>query len=142
MMEVIDAENMILGRLATRVAKELILGKKIVIVNAEKSVVTGKKDVIFPRYKEKFDRGNRYKGPFFPKEPHMIVKRTIRGMLPFQRPKGKNAFKNLIVHIGVPDEFKDKQLKRIEKASIEKSNSTRFVFVEDISKFLGWKPKI
>ncbi|MBR9680490.1 MAG: 50S ribosomal protein L13 [Candidatus Altiarchaeota archaeon] len=141
-MMFIDADGAILGKLASHVAKNLLLGENIIVLNAEKSVVTGNKKSILAHYKEDFDRGHRYTGPFFPKEPHMILKRTVRGMLPRKRDRGKLAYKRLIVHLGVPDEFKDKQLTRVPKTLLESGNAPSFISLTEISKFLGWRPKV
>ena len=139
-MMIIDANNAILGRMATRVAKSLLIGDTVTIVNAEKAVITGNKDNIMGKYKEMADRGHRYKGPFFPKAPHRIVKRVIRGMIHWKSPKGRDAFKRLKVHIGVPEEFSELKLGNIPGASLDRSNAPRFVRVEDIAKHIGWKP--
>ena len=140
-MKVIEGENAILGRLSAHVAKTLLLGEEVAVVNAEKAIVTGSKEMIFANYKEKHDRGHRYKGPFFPKEPHMIVKRTIRGMIPWKRPRGQAAFKRLKVYIGTPEEFKGKA-ELVPETSFGKSSAPKFVRVERIAKFLGWVPKL
>ncbi|MEM4524429.1 MAG: 50S ribosomal protein L13, partial [Archaeoglobaceae archaeon] len=80
---VINAEGHILGRLCSVIAKRLLMGERIVVVNAEKAVITGNKANIFERYKEKYDRGSKEKGPYFPRHPEKIFKRTVRGMLPW-----------------------------------------------------------
>jgi large subunit ribosomal protein L13 len=141
-MMIVDAEGAILGRLAANVAKRLLLGEEVVVVNAEKAVVTGGKKHILAEYKEMHDKGHRYKGPFFPKEPHMIVKRTVRGMLPWKTSRGRDAFKRLKVHIGVPEELAGQTAEKIERISIGRSNAPRFTRVEEVARFLGWKPKM
>ena len=40
---VIDANELILGRLATQVAKKLLLGVEVQIINCEKAVISGTK---------------------------------------------------------------------------------------------------
>ena len=40
---VVDANNLILGRMATVVAKRLLQGESIIILNAEKTVISGKR---------------------------------------------------------------------------------------------------
>ncbi len=141
MVVIIDADEAILGRLASHVAKTLLLGEKVVIVNAEMAIVTGNKETSIKTYKEKFDRGHRYKGPFFPKEPHMIVKRTIRGMLPWKASKGQAAFKRLMVHLGVPEEFEGKAVK-IKRNSLSTCNAPKYMRLSEIAKVLGWESKI
>jgi len=52
---VIDADNLILGRLASHCAKLLLNGEEVTVVNAEKSVISGSKKSITSDYKEKRD---------------------------------------------------------------------------------------
>jgi ribosomal protein L13 len=46
MIAVIDADGAVLGRLCTAVAKRLLKGEEIAIVNSEKAIVIGKKVTI------------------------------------------------------------------------------------------------
>lgn len=136
---VIDASGAILGRLSSIIAKRLLNGERIVVVNAEKAVITGNKTSIFERYKAKYDRGSKEKGPYFPKHPEKIFKRTVRGMLPWDRRRGREAYKRLRVFIGVPEELKDREFQRIENAMLEKVSKTeKFVSLEEVSRHLGW----
>ena len=66
-MTVIDAKDLVLGRLATAVAKRALLGESIDIVNCEKAIITGNKKTILKRYQQRRDRGIPTKGPFFPR---------------------------------------------------------------------------
>ena len=40
--------------------------------------------MIFDNYTAKYKRGKQINGPFFPKRADLIVKRTVRGMIPFK----------------------------------------------------------
>ncbi|MBU5557888.1 MAG: 50S ribosomal protein L13 [Candidatus Aenigmatarchaeota archaeon] len=108
---VIDADGAVLGRLATLLAKRLLLGEQIVVVNAEKAVVSGKFDTTLAFYKHRRERGDPHKGPFFPRYPDMLLKRTVRGMLPAKTARGRAALANLKVYIGCPEEFSGKAVK-------------------------------
>jgi len=132
---IIDATNAILGRLGTNVAKRLLNGENIVIVNSEKAIITGNKKTIIEEYMKKRELGTSRKGPFFPRMPDRIVKRTIRGMLPYQQPKGRSALKRLKCYIGIPDELKDKKFEVVENALA--SNPVEYITVEELSKYLG-----
>ena len=106
---VFDASNLILGRLASHVAKILIEGQKtgsqdrVIIVNAENAVVSGSKKAVFATYRKKYELNHARKGPFFPRMPDKILKRTVRGMLPYQKKSsGRSALRNLRVSIGCP----------------------------------------
>ncbi|MEM4156376.1 MAG: 50S ribosomal protein L13 [Archaeoglobaceae archaeon] len=136
---VIDASGHILGRLSSVIAKRLLSGERIVVVNAEKAVITGDKSAIFEKYKVKYDRGSKEKGPYFPKHPEKIFKRTVRGMLPWDSRRGREAYRRLRVFIGIPEELKDKSFQKVENARLEKVSKTeKFVFLEEVSKHLGW----
>ena len=136
---IIDAENLILGRLATFVAKQALQGEKIDIINVEKVVITGKPKEILENYKHKFTRGHSLDGPFFPRHPEKLVKRTIRGMLPYKQEKGKKAFKNIKCYINVPKEFEGKKMETIETANIKNVKKTKHLTVKEISLELGWR---
>lgn len=120
---VIDAENLILGRLASFVAKRLLEGDKIVIVNAEKAVLTGNRSFLINRYKQRTHiktKSNPRRGPFWPRTPHGIVKKTIRGMLPWKKPRGKQAHKRVKVYSGIPGEYRE-----VERLSIPDADSSK-----------------
>lgn len=102
MSVVIDADGTILGRLAVQAAEALKDGKEVAIINAEKAVITGRREEVFERYRKRRNTGSREKGPFFPKAPDRIVKRTIRGMLPKNK-QGREAFKRLRTYKGNPE---------------------------------------
>jgi large subunit ribosomal protein L13 len=140
--EIIDGKGHILGRLASEVAKELLREKekRITIVNAEHVVISGSKETIFREYKKRKDRGSREKGPFFPKMPDRILKRTIRGMLPYKRARGRDALSRLRVYLGIPEEYETEVKKNVEHAGAERLSRT-YVTLGEVSEKLGWEPK-
>lgn len=103
---ILDAEGCTLGRIAAFAAKQALKGNNVVIFNAEKAVISGKTDYHYADYKKRFNAKNqanpwRY-GPKRPKVPDRFVRRAIRGMLPWDRPKGQAAFKKIMVYMGRP----------------------------------------
>ncbi len=135
---IINAENLILGRLASFAAKKALLGQDIDIVNCEKAVITGKRVFILDKYKKRDERGDVYKGPFFYRKPDKFVKRAVRGMLSYKKERGKNAFEKIRCYIGIPDKFKQAKLETIKEANVSKTKSLNYMTVEKISKhFLG-----
>ena len=136
-MKVFDADGLIMGRLATHVAKLLLDGEDVAITNAEKAVVTGSRGYIMQKYKKKRELTHTRRGPFFPRQPHLILKRTVRGMLPYQTPHGREAYKKLRVYIGTPPELTKAKLERYDGASSE--GKTRFMLLGDVSRSLGAK---
>ncbi len=137
MVTVIDADGCILGRLASNVAERLLAGEEVAIVNAEKAIITGDKDEVFAKYRAKHTRGTQRKGPFYPRVPHRLVKRTVRGMIPYQKPRGREAWKRLKCYIGVPPELEGTEAESLEEA--KPRSVTSHVLVEDISRYLGAK---
>lgn len=141
-MEIIDGEGLILGRLASEVAKQLLKekDKKIAIVNAEHVIISGSKETIFEEYKTRKDRGSKEKGPFFPTMPDRIVKRTIRGMLPYKRARGREALSRLRVYLGIPEEYEKVKREKVENANAERL-SRKYVTLGEVSEKLGWVPR-
>ncbi len=135
MTTVINAENCIAGRLASFVAKRLLKGEEIVIVNAEKAIVTGNPKAIEGLFDERIKRGDPYHGPFYPKKPERILRRIVRGMLPFHKPRGRDAYRRLKVYVAVPEEFRNGQVENISKAMI--TSEGKFMYLGDITKKYG-----
>ena len=135
---VIDGEGLILGRLSSMVAKRLLNGEFIELVNAEKIVVSGAKKMIIDREKEFLGVGGHEKGPVHYRQPHRIVRKTIRGMLPHRKAHGREAFRRLKVHIGVPEEFEAAEKETIEKIQAHILGK-RYVTIGEIAENIGWK---
>jgi len=134
MVAIIDANGATLGRLSTSTAKRLLKGEEIAVINSEKAIISGKKRMIKDRYKKKREVGTYRKGPFFPRTPDKIVKRTIRGMIPYQTPHGRTAYKKLKCYVGIPKEFEGKKFETIKDAEKQPID---FITVEELSRFLG-----
>lgn len=134
-MTIIDANNAVLGRLSTHVAKQLLGGNEIIIINAEKARITGNSNTIKNKYFERRSRGSPQHGPFFPKRPELIVKRTIRGMMPYKTPEGRAAFKKLRVYAGIPKEFEGKQATSVAVKEL----STESITVGKLARTIGWR---
>jgi large subunit ribosomal protein L13 len=134
-MTVINAENCVAGRLASIVAKRLLNGEEITIVNAEKAIVTGNPVSIVGEFEAKIKRGDPYHGPFYPKAPDRILRRIIRGMLPFHRPRGRDAYRRLKVYKAIPRELKNEQAEVIGQT--KSKAESKFIYLNDVSKKFG-----
>ena len=132
---VVDASNQIAGRIASRIAKELLNESKIFVVNAEKAVISGNPDFVINMYKERLKRGDPYHGPFYPRIPDRMLKRMIRGMVPYKKATGRAAMKRIKVFISVPEELKGKELRLIEEQKLE----NKFITIGDLAIKLGAK---
>lgn len=136
-MTIIDANGLILGRLASDVAKRLLAGEKIDVVNAEKAVISGSRLDTIAEYRNKIAIGSTEFGPHFPKRPDRILKRTVRGMVPYRRARGRDAMARLKVHVGVPLELKDKEMIQVAEASMKRLSSNKYIRLGDVSTKMG-----
>ena len=144
---VYDADGRVLARLASTVADILLKSTRagnsdqVVIVNAEKAVVSGKPTSVFATYHDKYALNHARKGPYFPRMPDMILKRTVRGMLPYQaKSSGRRALRNLRVEIGCPSHLSGDLPEGHEAgddSKIRRPLPQRFVRLGEISANLG-----
>ncbi|MFW9845161.1 MAG: 50S ribosomal protein L13 [Candidatus Thorarchaeota archaeon] len=140
-VKVYDAENMVIGRLASKVAKAVLLGDRVAIVNAEKAIITGDKHTVIEAYKEKFNIRTSYnprKGPFHHRRPDMMVRRIIRGMLPWPTPRGKEAYTRVQCFIGVPEKYAEAD-KIVLEGSKYRSLRRKYITIAHLSHELGWR---
>jgi large subunit ribosomal protein L13 len=129
----VDAENEVLGRLATKVAR-LLRGKlktnytphfdcgdNVIVINAEKVILTGKKleDKEYVRHTG-YPGGQRISTPrqLLAKKPTTIVEKAIKGMLPKNR-LGAQLFRNLYVYAGPDHPHQAQQPKEIKLNTIK-----------------------
>ncbi|MEJ6653644.1 MAG: 50S ribosomal protein L13 [Candidatus Poseidoniales archaeon] len=144
---VFNADGLIMGRLASTVAELLIKAAredrddKVIIINSEKAIVSGRPRSVLNTYQAKYKLNHPRKGPFFPRMPDMIMKRTVRGMLPYQRKNvGRRAIRNLKVEIGCPSHLESDLPDGHESgddSKIRRALPDRFILLGDISANLG-----
>jgi large subunit ribosomal protein L13 len=130
---IIDAEGEIFGRLCSFAAKQALEGNEISIINCEKSIISGDKNVIISKYRESRARGGHSgKGPKHSKIVHHLMKKSIRGMLPdFRWGEGKAAFSRIKCYEGVPKEFaKEKAIK------IKTNKPNRYITLKEVADVL------
>lgn len=138
---IIDGEGLVLGRLASKVSKKLLEGEDITVLNAEKIIISGTKDWAYKKYKQRIDRASisnpRKMGPKYPRRPDDIFRRTVRGMLPYKKSKGKEAFKSLKVYVGVPKEFQAEETLKLPEA--QPRHIVKSIELGKVSHLLGAK---
>jgi len=142
-IHVIDGTGLVAGRLASVIAKRLLNGEKIVVVNAEKIIIVGKPKSILERFKKRIVEWKTYynpekRGPKYPRRPDLIFKRMVRGMLPYKKPKGREAYRRLRVYIGIPDEFKNHKFENVPQA-IRKNIKVPYISLGEVYKHFGGK---
>jgi len=134
---VIDADGLILGRMCSMIAKKLLTGEEVIVVNAEKAVLSGRRKSKVKEAHVFLEVGKPVTGPFHYRRPDRILRRTVRGMLPFKQPKGKQAYKRLKVFLGLPDELKDQKTETFEEAQAKRLTCPYFTLGE-YAKEIGW----
>ena len=139
-MKVYNGENIILGRLATLVAKSALLGEEVKVVNCDKVVISGKKVMVFGKVKERRARkGYPLKSAKHIRLTERYVKRSIRGMLPWKYTRGRDALKRIMCYPDVPAEFEGKEFVKLDGISVEKLPTTNYVTIKEICKHVGGK---
>ncbi len=136
---ILDATDLVLGRAASQIAKKLMEGEEVVIVNAEKAVISGKEKSTLSEYDawtEIRSLVDPTQGPFHPKRPGDLFRRTVRGMLPIKKKSGREAFKRLEAHPGIPSQFEGEEMETFPKSNVEQLNTRRFIRLGELSKHL------
>ena len=138
---IVNAEGLIVGRMASKVAKRLLNGEEVIILNAEKAIFSGKKKAKILEAHIFLEVGAPERGPFHYRRPDRFLRKTVRGMVPYKQPKGKEAYGRLKVFMGVPLEFKNKELITFEEASSAKLKGPHFTLGE-LAKEIGWRNRM
>ena len=130
---VIDATDQVLGRMASTVARILRgkhktnytphvdCGDNVIIINAEKVVLTGEKmsDKLYVRHSG-YPGGQSFQTPkdILVKYPERLVEKAVKGMLPKNR-LGRDLFRNLKVVVGPNHKYEAQQPKLIDLNTIK-----------------------
>jgi large subunit ribosomal protein L13 len=136
----LDATNQIAGRLSSKIAKLILTGKRVIVVNAEKALISGSKGSVVTAWKQSLELGSKVNpiyGPLHPRRPDNILRRMVRGMVPRKKPKGALAMKRLRVYIGVPEELRGKKLVQFDDAAATRPVPV-YVTMAELSRNLGW----
>jgi len=136
----IDATNQIAGRLSSKIAKLVLSGKKVVVVNAEKALISGSRTSVVNQWKERLELASKVNpiyGPIHPRRPDNILRRMVRGMVPRKKPKGATAMKRLRVYIGMPSGMEESKMTKFEETTATRPIPV-YVTMGDLSRSLGW----
>lgn len=140
-MKIINASGLLMGRMASYVAGELLKGENIAIINAEECIISGDNKNVFNKYMHRRHRKSIVNparhGPFFPRRPEGIITRAVRGMLPYKKAKGKDAMKRLRVYIGVPAELVGKPVEDTGIKNVTTLKLPKHIKLKELSTLLG-----
>ncbi len=137
---IVDGTNQIAGRLCSHVAKLLINGSRVSIVNSENIMFSGSKEMVIAEYQKFLEISsitNPKFGPFHPRRPDTMITKMVRGMLPKNKSSGQTAFKRLRAYLGVPNELKSKKTIQFEDAKIRKP-APYYTTFGDLGRTVGW----
>ncbi len=137
----IDGEGLVLGRLASEVAKMLLEGKRVIVFNTEKVLVSGDREYVINEWLKRLELKSVITPELSPKHqkrPDHMFRRTVRGMLPRYKPKGRAAFRLLKVYHGVPEDLKGVKAVKPEDA-VARGFPSDYVPLGDIARAMGWE---
>ncbi|MCG2881866.1 MAG: 50S ribosomal protein L13 [Acidilobus sp.] len=139
---VIDGEGAILGRMASLIAKLLLEGHRVVVVNAEKVAVSGDPSRLIKFYRDtvlgvRSHYSHKWR-PKRPRSPQRLVIKAVHGMLPKNK-KGEDALSRLRVFVGMPKEYAEKASKLPEEFTVAKLTKAKYATLGEIARQLGWK---
>jgi len=136
-MVVLDGKGWIFGRIASQISKAILKGEEVYLINAEEMLITGNPKATLANMRLRRalqNKGTPEHSPKWPKVPHMLVKRMIRGMLPWHTARGREAYKRLIVYTGNPKKLKPES--PFEVIGIKKG--VRFMKMLDLCRMIGY----
>jgi len=130
---VVDARDCILGRVASNVAQRALGGDRVAVVHAEEAVITGDEEDVVSTYRDRAELGSD-RGPAYPARPDGILKRSMRGMIPYKTERGREAFERVRVYMGNPNGW-DSEV--VEGTSLDRLSNIRFVHLGEVAEQLG-----
>jgi large subunit ribosomal protein L13 len=137
---IINAEGMVAGRLASKIAKKIIDKETVTIVNAEKAVIVGTKQSVMPKFKQRVNasvKSNPHYGPKYDRIPSKILRRMIKGMLPSRKKTAELLIKQVTIYNKIPKNINLKNVEIIEKVKCNEKHD--WMSLEEIAKDLGGK---
>ena len=145
-----DASNKILGRFCSQIAKKVLLGEYIVVINAKNAIISGTKRNIHEKYLARLNIStatNPRRGPFHERRPDTFMRRIIKQMLPRKKFRGKEALKRVHVYISdIPERFKNRyqeliptEINNVDKKRLSFYN--KYISLENLCLRIGWNKK-
>jgi large subunit ribosomal protein L13 len=135
---IIDGKNLVLGRLGSIVAKRLLLGESIKIVNCKEIVILGRKKYLVEKYNNKLKNKVVKQGPYYSRSPADIVKRAFRNMVPYKNQRGIEALKRLKCYNSVPSVLLNSEKEVVKTAKVDDDSVFYYASVGDICKSMGY----
>jgi large subunit ribosomal protein L13 len=135
---VIDGTDLVLGRLGSEVAKRILLGEEIKIVNCKDVIILGRKSYLVERYKNKLSNKVVKQGPYYSRSPADLVKRAFRNMVPYKNSRGVEALKRLKCYNSTPSTLLSIDKEVVKNAKLDHDSVFYYSKMGEISKILGY----
>lgn len=135
---IIDGKDLVLGRMGSVIAKRLLMGEDIKIINCKDVVILGKKKYLIDRYKSKLTNKVVKQGPYYSRSPADMVRRSLRNMLPYKNQRGIDAYKRLKCYNSTPSILLNSEKEVISSAKIDENTVFYYSYMGDICKVLGY----
>jgi large subunit ribosomal protein L13Ae len=143
---VIDGRGHLVGRLASKIAKELLNGQRVVVVRCELLMKSGslfRNKLKYHEFLSKTRNTNPRKGHIHFRTPSRIFWRTVRGMLPHKGPRGSAALGRLKVFDGIPFPYDQKKRMVVPDALkvLRLKPHRKFCVLGELAHKIGWTKK-
>jgi large subunit ribosomal protein L13 len=128
----VDATETQLGRLGSFVVKSALKGDEVFVLNSEKAIISGnKEDIIGEITNLRNKGGSSLRGPKVPRPAERLLKRLIRGMLPWDRQRGRDAYKRIKCYKS--GEFDDS---KVEVIKLKTRLPFKYVKLKEVSRLI------
>eukprot|EP00746_Dinoflagellata_sp_MGD_P149431 gnl/MRDRNA2_/MRDRNA2_81456_c0_seq1.p1 gnl/MRDRNA2_/MRDRNA2_81456_c0~~gnl/MRDRNA2_/MRDRNA2_81456_c0_seq1.p1 ORF type:complete len:201 (+),score=50.96 gnl/MRDRNA2_/MRDRNA2_81456_c0_seq1:77-679(+) len=140
---VIDGRGHLYGRLASTVAKQILIGQKVTVVRCEDMFMSGamwRSKLKWAAFRVKAMNTNPQKGQFHYRAPSKMFWRSIRGMVPHKTARGAAALDRLKTFEGIPHPY-DKKKRMVVPAALKCTRlkpNRKFTHVGTWAKNNGW----
>jgi len=143
---VIDGRGHLVGRLASKVAKEILRGQRVVVVRCELMNMSGslfRKKLEWEEFLNKANNTNPRRQFKHYRSPSRMFWRIVRGMLPHKTSKGKAALQHLKVFEGIPSPYDQKKRMVVPEALkvLRMKAHRKFCVFGDLAQMAGWTRK-
>ena len=135
---IIDVKGLLMGRVATVIAKKALEEEELIVINCNDVVTSGNFKDVVAHFKKKFELGGSGWGPYYIRDPARMFKRTIRGMLPWKRTRGREAFRRIKCYNTTPVEFKGTPV-TFKEFHISNHSNPKHTSLGEVCKQLGGK---
>ena len=141
---VIDGRGHLVGRLASKVAKEILRGQRVVVVRCEAMNLSGsqfRNNIKYHEFLNKSNNTNPRRNFKHYKSPSRMFWRSLRGMLPHKSPRGKAALDRLKVFEGIPFPYDHKKRMVVPEALkvLRMKSHRNSCVLGDLAAQNGWK---